>query len=720
MQNFFGKLILSFLILAGACVFALDSEYKNTLNKIEVVKTGEDNYSVNLYTQKGYSQQPKIIKKSDYNYYILLPETKNSAPAASKNSQDIRSVSANLYPYAGQDINNGYTKINISTTKPVNFSLSVRNSGTKAASATPAKATTVKPQEKKTALAPSNSSNVNKTTQNTAKNIHVNPPTAKLQPKQNIAKTTPAAPVNANKQAAPNKQIAQNTQAKKVQTQIQNTQKTAVQPQKKQSNNLAQNTTNKVQNASQTAQTKTTKPQAKPDTAPVSTKTVKPAKPVKTKTKPIEDIPKPVILPDENSIKTPVVEPQETQATYSQGEIFIPRANNASIEDDDMFKDDYSEFGQNAIFNWFKKNFNMNYLENLRNNAEYRLIQYGLDFADVAWMIFAAIVSLMVLIKICTKKHPQTAKLKSKADFMERKYKKAPVKNPAKKKRPPHFASNKDIRQKKSSNFELSGYRQPEVKLEKVEPQYNGTAFNNIPDEVTKPQYNLYQANNIEDIVEKAHQIERGENDIQIQRKIEAEADKQVIQNFGLNEEALELYNVNEPVDIEEITIDTPSIQNNEFKNEDIVQIQNEPAQQHQEYIEPQIQPQPQRQGLQQRLNEAEQMQSQAIQPTVAQPKPHKEIGSGIPGLKVLSSVEIAPERGFMCVSYNNNVSLVGYIFDDVFALHNFKVAKLHDYNIKFRLSERDAKGAYFIVKVDDSKLLIKVTKMAMALEVAM
>ena len=86
----------------------------------------------------------------------------------------------------------------------------------------------------------------------------------------------------------------------------------------------------------------------------------------------------------------------------------------------------------------------------------------------------------------------------------------------------------------------------------------------------------------------------------------------------------------------------------------------------------------------------------------------------------MLSSVEIAPERGFMCVSFNDNINLMGYIFDDVFALYNFKTPKLENYNIKFRLSEKDDKSASFIVKVDKTKMLIKVTKSYMSLEVVM
>ena len=71
-----------------------------------------------------------------------------------------------------------------------------------------------------------------------------------------------------------------------------------------------------------------------------------------------------------------------------------------------------------------------------------------------------------------------------------------------------------------------------------------------------------------------------------------------------------------------------------------------------------------------------------------------------------------------LCVSYNNNISLLGYIFEDVFALHNFKAQKLENYDIKFRLTEKDEKLARFIVKVANTKLLIKVTKSTMTMEV--
>ena len=86
----------------------------------------------------------------------------------------------------------------------------------------------------------------------------------------------------------------------------------------------------------------------------------------------------------------------------------------------------------------------------------------------------------------------------------------------------------------------------------------------------------------------------------------------------------------------------------------------------------------------------------------------------------VLSKVEIAPERGFMCVLYNDNINLMGYIFDDVYPLYNFKQAKLESYDIKYRLSDKTSDSANFIVKIDKTKVLVSVKNSSMALEVVL
>ena len=116
------------LLLATNLAYGIDAEFKNTLMKIDLIKTSESNYNVDLYTKNKFIEPVKVIKKSDLNYYILLPETKNESLRNTTSGIDIRSLSTNVYPYAGSDVNNGYVKININTTKPINFKVNIKNS----------------------------------------------------------------------------------------------------------------------------------------------------------------------------------------------------------------------------------------------------------------------------------------------------------------------------------------------------------------------------------------------------------------------------------------------------------------------------------------------------------------------------------------------------------------------------------------------------------------
>ena len=121
--------ILLGIMSANLCVFAIESDFKNSLLKIDYVKTGNDSYCIKLFTQKPYSEPIKVIKKTNTNYYILLPETFHSVGSIAPTG-DIKSTEVKLFPYAGQDLNNGYTKINIFTSRPLNISAQL-NSATK-------------------------------------------------------------------------------------------------------------------------------------------------------------------------------------------------------------------------------------------------------------------------------------------------------------------------------------------------------------------------------------------------------------------------------------------------------------------------------------------------------------------------------------------------------------------------------------------------------------
>ena len=121
-----------FLLILGAitfnlCAFAIESDFKNSLLKVDYVRTGADSYAIRLFTQKPYSEPIKVIKKTNTNYYILLPETFHSIGSVAPTG-DIKSTEVKLFPYAGQDLNNGYTKISIFTSKPLNISAQLNSS----------------------------------------------------------------------------------------------------------------------------------------------------------------------------------------------------------------------------------------------------------------------------------------------------------------------------------------------------------------------------------------------------------------------------------------------------------------------------------------------------------------------------------------------------------------------------------------------------------------
>ncbi len=116
---------LTLLACTANSIFAADGAYKNNLLKVELSKINEDSYNVNLYTQKVYTEPVKVVKKTDTVYYFLLPETSNSVTSVTPVS-DISNVMIKTYPYAGQDEKNGYTKVAIITSKPLNLTTTTK------------------------------------------------------------------------------------------------------------------------------------------------------------------------------------------------------------------------------------------------------------------------------------------------------------------------------------------------------------------------------------------------------------------------------------------------------------------------------------------------------------------------------------------------------------------------------------------------------------------
>lgn len=106
-------------------VFAVDSDYKNTLLKVDIRKTKNGSFNIVLNTQKPYVKPLGIMKRSDTEYVIILPETYSSnvqLPDISGYSSEIADIDVRLFPYLNSDSTNGFTKVTISTTSKLAFS----------------------------------------------------------------------------------------------------------------------------------------------------------------------------------------------------------------------------------------------------------------------------------------------------------------------------------------------------------------------------------------------------------------------------------------------------------------------------------------------------------------------------------------------------------------------------------------------------------------------
>lgn len=580
------------VILFTNATFALDSEYKNTLNKVELNKTSDSSYSVNLYTAKEYLEPVKVIKKSDLNYYVLLPETKNLASIVLPSGTEIKSVNTQLFPYAGADVKNGYTKINIVTSKPIDFTV---NAKTKVAvnNKKPVETEVKKEETKTTAEAKAQKKNSDVLAQ-------------KLKPSTEIEKNKVIAKQETKLVSKENKLLPK--QASKPVL------KQEVKPTLKQENQKSgvKELKNEVAAAAKVAadkkeEVKKKLPEKKPELKQENVKIDKPIeeKPIDNDSE--ED--KQVNIDEENDAVAVEEETADTQTN-------VQEVNQTETEEDIEVVKGAPESASSFLL-----------------NVKSKLAEYGLSLRELLLMIFAGVLSFVVMLLILTKQKDSETRLKSKAEFIEKTTSKNSTlvaKKTAKKNNDgQYFIFDKNVKQTGFSNpasgnknYELSSYSPIQESSVKVEPYVSNRV---------KSEYDI-----IQNILKEDAFIELSDNEIPQDTEPSAT--------------------------VEETTNNTPS--------------------------ESKIEPE---------LAAAENDEPQ-----------------------VISNVEIAPQRGFMCVSYNNTINLMGYIFDDIFALYNFKQPKLEDYNIKFRMSEKTKQGANFLVRVGKSKMLVSVTKSSMSLEVAM
>ena len=580
-------------VLSGS-VYAINLEYKNSLSKVELSRISDDSYTINLYTSKKITDPVKVIKKNDLNYYILLPETKNSTGVLSSASSDIRSVTANSYNYVGQDVNNGYTKINITTTKPINFNVNVKNSSSNSISHNVAMAAKL-PDESLPVENKAKKKNSEDLSQNSKKVKQAQSPVLPKAADNKTTKTKEALNNQASKKPVvkqlPKKEVVKKQVAQNIQKNVQNkTQpKIAQAPEQKSEQKLEQKIEQKPEPKKQET---TTKPVLE---SAIINKDIN------------SDINSQIQQSNQEIQQEQVKEkPQISDEIINDFEALLQ--NDGNINEDNQALLDDTNFKMPALAEIKSE------IKHILNKAKSIFDKIGISPLALLFMLLVGIAVFFMVLYILTRKQKSSPILKRKSDLME---KVPPVKVVNKNDgKGEFFVFDNNVKQVVFSdpassaikrNYELSSY-DPELK------NYEKLKKSRINKEKQDSEYDIIQKILREDSF---IDISQGEYDVM-------DNPSKVICPVKTETKAPEKLQPQAKSDNEQKTIMTSPIVKEEMK----IELQDEPV--------------------------------------------------------VLSKVEIAPEKGFMCVSYNDNISLVGYIFDDVFALYNFKCPKLENYDIKY------------------------------------
>lgn len=105
------------LLITTGLAFAVET-FQNNLLKIDVYQSSLGGVKITLYTSKPYTDPINVIKKTDLDYVIFMPETSSSLsakPILKPAEEVIKNIDIKTQPYENQM--KGYTKIIISTTK---------------------------------------------------------------------------------------------------------------------------------------------------------------------------------------------------------------------------------------------------------------------------------------------------------------------------------------------------------------------------------------------------------------------------------------------------------------------------------------------------------------------------------------------------------------------------------------------------------------------------
>lgn len=103
--------------------------YANDINKVDIKKSNNNGSALNvtIYTSNPYDENVAVSKKGDNKYVILMPNT-SGANTSNVDFSSIKDVVSDVNVKSVNDGAGGYTKVTLTTTKPVSISTSTRKS----------------------------------------------------------------------------------------------------------------------------------------------------------------------------------------------------------------------------------------------------------------------------------------------------------------------------------------------------------------------------------------------------------------------------------------------------------------------------------------------------------------------------------------------------------------------------------------------------------------
>lgn len=115
-------LSLALANFSGCEVFA-----NNSLNQVEVRKNSTDSLQFTLYTSSPYADNVVVTKKSDNRYVILMPNIETTT-GAKPDFSAVRDVVSDIDVRTINDGSNGYTKLTVTTNRPIDIKTSTAKS----------------------------------------------------------------------------------------------------------------------------------------------------------------------------------------------------------------------------------------------------------------------------------------------------------------------------------------------------------------------------------------------------------------------------------------------------------------------------------------------------------------------------------------------------------------------------------------------------------------